>query len=148
MLLLASLLWISTTNSQFHHFQSGGEFVSLRLVTPRLPGALWPRGVCRAFANLFGFGGGQQQQQEARDAARGALPLCFVEGLPSQVEASLKCAGCADYLCPGTTVCVDSVLHCPCPSEQDIRCPTSDASFVCVRGQHECDDVLRALSMQ
>lgn len=41
--------------------------------------------------------------------------------------------------------CVTNPAECPCPAEQDVKCMTGHGeSYVCVRGDNECQKVNQA----
>ncbi|PVF99955.1 hypothetical protein CPB86DRAFT_730221 [Serendipita vermifera] len=64
---------------------------------------------------------------------------------------------CPKYLCPGTLICANQPIDCPCPYPEDIKCVIPDkdingkvdnqsgGTVVCVRGNDGCDAVNKML---
>lgn len=74
-------------------------------------------------ANLFDFiqnqfHGGQQQAQRQT---------------PDEYESSVLNSRCAQYLCPDTSICVESAKFCPCPyPSSQLRCFLPNGRYVCI----------------
>lgn len=52
---------------------------------------------------------------------------------PQNFENHQLNSGCDKYLCPDTSVCVDTPKHCPCPyPSSQLRCFLPNGNYMCI----------------
>ncbi|CAO3628664.1 unnamed protein product [Cunninghamella blakesleeana] len=71
--------------------------------------------------------------------------ISFGFGVPAEVinrkPANHDCVN--GYLCPDTHHCVSKPFYCPCRLETDIKCQLGKDWYTCIRGDKQCEQVIR-----
>ncbi|CAH7687805.1 hypothetical protein PPACK8108_LOCUS22650 [Phakopsora pachyrhizi] len=130
-------------------FSSSSSSLSIRVIT-LLGVIILTSSVLSQFGNIFEQffqqnGGDQEDHEGHPHNQREQRP----SGSSSRWKKLVDQTSCSQYLCPSTLDCVPRPVDCPCPNQEDIKCPINSPSisfstFICTRSPG-CSRVNEAL---